>query len=183
MPGPATRPEHRPRRDAGRSGPSPGLTLIELVVALAVLAVLGTLALPNLGARLDRSRVEAAAEALAADINEARFEAARQGRAIHLQVNSGPGWCWSVATADACPCGSGQGCQLRASTEKDHPGVLLSAGQSLTMAADGRPQTAGEPLELQGRNGLKLRVLVSPMGRAHVCTLQGEATRHPACGG
>lgn len=164
-----------------RGGASLGLTLIELVVALAVLAVLGTLALPNLGARLDRSRVEAAAEALAADINEARFEAARQGRAMHLLVNPGPAWCWSVATADACPCGSGQGCQLRASTEKDHPGVMLSAGQPVTMAADGRPSVPAEPIELQGRGTLKLRVLVSPMGRAHVCTLQGEASRHPAC--
>jgi hypothetical protein len=100
---------------------------------------------------------------------------------MHLLVNTGPGWCWAVATADACPCGSGQGCQLRSATEHDHPGVVLAAGQMITMAADGRPHPDAAPLELHGRNGLKLRVVVTPMGRAHVCTLHGEALRHPRC--
>ena len=169
---------------AGRtSGGSAGLTLIELVVALAVLAVLGSLALPNLGARLDRGRVVAAAEALAADINETRFEAARQGRAMHLLVSTGPAWCWSVASQAPCPCGGGQACQLRMSSEKDHPGVVLAAGSTITMAPDGRPQAEPGPLELQGRNGLRLRVAVTPMGRAHVCTVHGEALRHPRCQG
>ncbi len=158
-----------------------GLTLIEIVVALAVLAVLGTLALPGLGSRMDRERVIAAAEALAADVNEARFEAARQGRPLNLQLQTGPDWCWSVATTAHCPCGSGQACQLRSARERDHPGVVLAGGEPLTMQADGRPEGAPGPIEFEGRQGLRLRVQVTPMGRAHVCAVRGESLRHPPC--
>ena len=165
---------HRPAR--GR-----GLTLIEIVVALAVLAVLGTLALPGLGARADRERVVGAAESLAADLHEARFEAARQGRALHVAAQVAPAWCWSVATAPDCPCGSGQACELRSAREPDHPGVRLAAAGAVTLGADGRAEAPGTGFELVSARGLRLRVQVSAMGRAHVCSLQGDLPRHPRC--
>lgn len=160
---------------------SRGLTLIEIVVALAVLAVLGAIALPGFGARLDRERVLGAAEALAADINEARFEAARQGRALHIRAVDGPAWCWSVATTADCPCGSGQDCQLRSARDRDHPGVVLQTQGQVELVADGRAVTAGAGFELESARGLRLRVGVGAMGRAHVCTVRGEVPRHPRC--
>ena len=82
-----------------------GLTLLELSIALALLAVLGAIAVPSLGSRLDQQRLYGAAEALVADVNEARFEAARQGRPLHVVMQSGDNWCWAVATLASCPCG------------------------------------------------------------------------------
>lgn len=52
-----------------------GLTLIELLIAVAVLGVLAALALPDLGPRMARHRLAAAAETLALDLAEARVEA------------------------------------------------------------------------------------------------------------
>jgi type IV fimbrial biogenesis protein FimT len=161
--------------------PARGLTLIEIVLALAVLAILGTLAIPTLAARMDRERLQLAAEMLSADVNEARFEAARQGRELHLQGRGGPQWCWAVATQPDCPCGSGQGCQLRSAREADHPGVELRGEAQLLMAADGRSSGASTSWELHSRRGLALRMSVGPMGRAQVCTLRGQAQRYPAC--
>ncbi len=162
-----------------------GLTLIEIVVALAVLAVLGAVALPGYGARLDRERLHGAAEALASDLNEARFEAVRQGRALHLHAIDQPAWCWTVATTRDCPCGSGQACQLRSAREHDHPGVTLRSAGHVELGADGRAATPGTAFELQSARGLRLRVSVGAMGRAHVCTLRGDvpdaALRHPPC--
>ncbi|MFO1286584.1 MAG: prepilin-type N-terminal cleavage/methylation domain-containing protein [Rubrivivax sp.] len=87
-----------------------GLTLLELAVVLAVLAVLGALALPSMAARLRGERLQTAAEMLAADIADARHEAARRGQALHIEGRAadsgGPAWCWSVATAPGCPCGN-----------------------------------------------------------------------------
>ena len=60
--------------------PTRGFTLLELVITLAVLGILSTLAMPSLGSRVDRARLVGTAEMLAADIAEARFEAARLGR-------------------------------------------------------------------------------------------------------
>lgn len=165
---------HTPRR--GR-----GLTLIEIVVALAVLALLGALAVPAFGSRLDRERLHGAAEALAADVNEARFEAARQGRALHVRAFAGPAWCWAVAHTPECPCGSGQSCQLRSARDRDHPGVTLLSPGHVELTADGRTASPGVGFELESARGLRLRVSVGAMGRAHVCAVRGEALRYPRC--
>jgi prepilin-type N-terminal cleavage/methylation domain-containing protein len=164
-----------------------GLTLTEIMVALAVLAVLGVIAIPGFGARLDRERLRGAAEGLATDLNEARFEAARQGRALHLITVDGPAWCWAVATTRDCPCGSGQGCQLRSVGQHDHPGVALRTPGHVEVGADGRTETTAAAFDLQSARGLQLRVSLSSMGRAQVCTLRGPgsgaaaAQRYPPC--
>ena len=81
--------KHQPRRSFA------GLTLLELAIAIAVMAILGSLALPPFAARLSRERLSRAAETLSADISEARFQAARKGHALHLRSQAGGDWCWS----------------------------------------------------------------------------------------
>lgn len=161
-----------------------GLTMLELCIAIAILAVLGAIAVPTLGARLDQQRLHTAAEALLADINEARFEAARQGRAMHVLMNSGDNWCWAVATQAACPCGQAQAqvqaCELRSARARDHAGVRLLQGQNLHLTATGRAEPPGSAT-LESRRGSRLRVDVQALGRARVCTLAGSTARYPAC--
>ena len=157
-----------------------GLTLLEISIALALLAVLGAVAVPSLGARLDQQRLYTAAEAMVADVNEARFEAARQGRALHVVMQTGDNWCWAVATQENCPCGQAQACELRNSQPRDHAGVRLLAGQTLHLGANGRAE-AGGSATLESRRGSRLRVDVQLLGRPRVCTLTGSAVRYPAC--
>lgn len=154
--------------------------MLELVIAMAVLAVLGALALPSLGARLDQQRLSSAAEALLADLQEARFEAVRQGRALHLVVQTGPAWCWAVAQHAACPCGQGQACELRSARPQDHAGVQLLQAQPLLLTPQGLPSAAASQT-LESRRGLQLRVDTQALGRARICTLRGPTVRYPAC--
>ncbi len=157
-----------------------GLTLLEVLIALALVAVLASLALPSMGARLDRHRVVSAAETLAADLNEARFEAARQGRTIHLLAQVGTRWCWSVATTAACPCGQAQACELRASTPVQQAGIASLEGSSLRITPQGRPEVAGA-ITLQSTRGLRLRVAMQPLGRSQVCSEGAQVPGYPAC--
>lgn len=157
-----------------------GVTLLELTVALAVLAVLGALALPSLGARLDQQRLHGAAEAWVADINEARFEAARQGRAMHVVVQAGDAWCWAVATQESCPCGQAQACELRSARPRDHAGVRLLDAQPLHLTPTGRAESAGSAT-FESRRGARLRVDVQTLGRARICAPGGASQRYPAC--
>lgn len=170
-----------------RSPPAPvshGLTLIELAIALAVLAILGAMALPSIGAQLDRQRLQASARALADDIAEARFQAARRGQVLHLQAtpggSGGAGWCWSVSASPDCPCGQPQACQLRNVRASDHPGVRLVSAQSLHLDPLGAAQ-AGTAALLESRRGERLRVDVSTLGRSRVCAAAGAWPQLPAC--
>ncbi len=157
-----------------------GLTLIELVIALAILAVLGALALPSLSARLDQQRLGTAAEMLAADINEARFEAARQGRTMHIIMEPGSGWCWAVANSGSCPCGQAQACELRSSRGQDHAGIQLVQGQTLHLQSTGQTESPGGAL-LESRNGQQLRVELQSLGRPRICAARGASTRYAPC--
>ena len=159
---------------------SHGLTLLELAIAIAVMTILGALALPAVGQRLDQHRLYGAAESLMSDLQEARFEAARLGRPLHIQMASGDAWCWSVATEAACPCGQAQPCELRSAQPKHHAGIRLVAAQSLLLGADGVPQAPGGAT-FESRQGSRLRVDLQALGRARVCTAAGPAHRYPPC--
>lgn len=170
--------------DRPRAASVRGLTLIELAITLAVLAILGAIALPSVGSSLDRQRLQASARALADDIAEARFEAARRGQALHLRAtpggSGGAGWCWSVSASADCPCGQPQACQLRNVRAADHPGVQLVSAQSLRLDPVGAAQ-AGTAALLESRRGERLRVDVSALGRSRVCAVAGAWPQLPRC--
>ena len=157
-----------------------GLTLIELAIALALIALLAVLAVPSMSAQLDQRRLVAAAETLAADMAEARFEAARQGRAVHLLVQAGSSWCWSVASAPNCPCGQRQACELRSSSANDHGAVQTLMGEGMLLTPTGAAQRAAT-VTLQSRRGARLQVQLQALGRPRICSELGPAGRYPSC--
>jgi type IV fimbrial biogenesis protein FimT len=163
---------------------SPGFTLLELAIGLAVLAILSALAVPNFGANLQRQRAQGAAEALAADVAEARFEAARRGLPLYVSGHAGKDWCWAVSTAADCPCGQAHpaACQLRGAKAADHRGVLLLNDIALRLQADGTAQSP-QTTVLESARGDRLRVEVSALGRARVCAEKGSFSRLLACSG
>jgi type IV fimbrial biogenesis protein FimT len=175
----SARRRHRP------TGRAPGLTLLELAMVLAVAAILGALAVPSLSARLERQRTQAAAEKLAGDLAEARFEAARRGQPLSVWPQPGAAWCWAVATTAACDCRDAQACLIRTVRSTDHPGVRLMQGQAVRLdplgSANGAEAGGTAAAVFETRRGERLRVTVSALGRAHVCAESGGWPRVPAC--
>lgn len=157
-----------------------GLTLIEITIALAVLAVLASLAWPAFGERTARQRLQTTAETLALDLAEARFEAARSGSAIHLVFQPGTDWCYAVARSPGCDCNGAQACQIKVVRASDAPGVVLSDAEDAAFDPAATASLGGTAV-LQGVGGAhELRVSLSPLGRARVCSPSGLAGS-PAC--
>ena len=165
-----------------RRRPAAGLTLLELMVALAIVAVLTTLALPSFGSILARHRLKAAAEQLSMDLAELRLMSAQRGETLHLNVSPGAQWCYALAVASGCDCRVPQGCQLKTVRAEDHPGVTLLDGSELRV--DARPAGMlpdGRPALLQGSQGAQLRVGLTPLGRPKVCAPQAAVAGYPGC--
>jgi type IV fimbrial biogenesis protein FimT len=150
-----------------------GFTLIELAIGLAVLAVLAAIAVPAFGERIARARLAGAAETLAADLAEARFEAAQSGQSMYLVFDGGPAWCYAVARSPGCGCREALPCQLKVARADDTPGVALAA--TVDAAFDpGTSQVSAGGATLRGVGGTQvLQVGMTPLGRARVCSPSG----------
>jgi type IV fimbrial biogenesis protein FimT len=167
-----------------------GLTLLELAIVMAVLAILGAIAMPSMAGRLRAERLQTAAEMFAADIADARHEAARRGQTLHVEAmaasssnpTAGPAWCWSVATTAACPCGdaaAAAACRLKHVPAKEHPGVHLVQTQAVHVMPDGQANPVLAAVFSAGER--QLQVQVSRFGRARVCDPAGTSSRAPRC--
>ena len=133
-------------------------------------------------AAADRARLRHAAETLAADLTEARFESAQLGKPLYLDVQPGPGWCWAVTSAPGCRCGVAQACQLKTVSEIDNAGVQLAEAHAISFDPTGTLQaTGGSDALLQSRRGERLRVSVSALGRASICAPDGVVPGYAAC--
>ena len=165
---------HRPAR-------SRGLTLLETMIALAIVGLLASLAAPGFGALVERHRLRHAAETLAADLTQARFEAARRGAALYLDARAGRDWCWAVATEPGCGCERDRACQLKSERGSDHGNVRLVEAAPATLLASGEVQAPPAPALLESGHGERLQVQLSPLGRASICSPDGAVAAYPAC--
>jgi type IV fimbrial biogenesis protein FimT len=155
---------------AATRGRQRGLTLIEIAIAIAVLAILATIASPGLAERIARQRLAGAAQTLALDLAEARLEAAQSGLPLHLVFDRGSTWCYAVARSESCGCRAAQACQLKVVRGDDAPGVSLIGAENARFEGSALPVQGGTVL-LRGAGGHhELQVGLSPLGRPRVCS-------------
>jgi type IV fimbrial biogenesis protein FimT len=79
-----------------------GFTLIELMVTLAVAAILVTIAVPGMATLVQNSRTTSQTNELVSALNLARSEAVKRGRTVTVRAEGGEfadGWCVYQGTA------------------------------------------------------------------------------------
>lgn len=155
---------------------SKGVTLIELMVTIIVLAILATIALPSFRDLAEKRRLINATEAFYADIQFARSEAVKRSRSLRINIADG---CLTVADVSASPV-----LVLTSTCIALFPAISLEA-TGLPIDLDrvrGIPSPTGGSLVITSPSGLETRVIVSRFGRVRVCS---PATKkvggYPSC--
>lgn len=160
-----------------------GVTLIELVVTIAVLAILVTLAVPSFRDLSERRALKGVADGIISAIALAKEEAIKRDQDVRVDfANFGNAVCVGASTAAAaCDCTTAGSCpvvaypsqtgDLRMVKTKTAPAFGGSGGFEIDpktgMLAD--PTDAGE-LELETPLGYAVKVQVNAMARARMCS-------------
>jgi type IV fimbrial biogenesis protein FimT len=171
--------------------PGTGLTLLELMVSISVLALLAAAAVPSFDGFLQRREMLGVSQQLVADLQGLRSAALARQEKLRLTVRSpvaGRGGCYAVHTgaADACSCDTSVRCSsaelLRGVVVPADGRVLLRANVA-SMLFDPRQGTVSPfgTVELVARDGRTLRHIVNLLGRVRVCASVGSWPEVPAC--
>jgi type IV fimbrial biogenesis protein FimT len=160
-----------------------GITLIECMIALAILAALMSIALPSFGDAMARARLRTAAEDLALGLGNARLESVRAGAGrVHVTVAPGASWCWSVGSVAGVDCSNpSPGSTVHVVRADDYPGITMTRGVSASFDGRDTLAAAGFAAEFVASNGGALRVHVTPLGRASICAPEGKSLDYPRC--
>lgn len=174
-----------------------GLTLVELLVTLTLLALLAGAALPALGALLQRRRLEGASSQLISDLQLLRTSAVARHRALRLSLQDLPeGSCRMIHDGEAGDCRCQADARLQPLTEC-RTGVTLLQAALLPRSQRLRLQSNAASLRLEPRHGTltptatieiasedstqRLRHVVSLLGRIRVCAPAAPVPGVPAC--
>jgi type IV fimbrial biogenesis protein FimT len=169
-----------------------GLSLIELCVCLAVIAILLSQAVPAMEQFKQGQRLDLIAQTLMTDLQQARSEAVQRGDTVHLRFSRhSQGSCYLMHTGDSgqCTCDdSGQAtCAATARLIKrewiaaSQRIALRSNVNSMSFQARQGTVTSTGSIDISDSAGPTIRHIVSIAGRVRTCSPNGGVTRLPVC--
>lgn len=145
-----------------------GISMIEIMVTIAIVAVLAAVAMPGMTSLIASQRLKAASSDLHTSLLLARSEAIKRNTEIEV-TPSASGWAggWTVQRAD----GDGDAMEVHGS----FPAITISGPDALSYTGNGRLEGAASPeFELTGEGTDNVRcVKVDLSGR--------PSTRRSAC--
>ena len=153
-----------------------GVTLIELMLGIALLGIIATLAMPSLTAFLDRSRLQGAIQALDADLQWARSEAVKRNAVIRVEFTPGLPWRYGLRDAANAEIKHVEGSAFHKTTMDP---LALGGGNALWLQPNRGAVTtpAGLPLDsrvvFQSAQGRVACVQFNQLGRTQLCSPAG----------
>ncbi|WP_159051734.1 GspH/FimT family pseudopilin [Thauera aromatica] len=160
-------------------------SLVELMVAIAVLGIIAAIAAPSMIDMIAKRRVVGALEETFSLLHLARSEAIKQSRQIRVTISGGAAAGWLVGLSQGtAPCTGADDCQImeggtavtRMSAPANYPGVALGAGEeSTSFVFDSRGLASGlgvsgATLDFTSEGGWTARIVINPIGRIRPCS-------------
>lgn len=180
---------------------SSGITLVEVMVALAVLGIVMALAAPSLADMLNKQRMRAVAAEISTDLAYARAESGLRPQNVYVGFRKGNGVsCYTIqlfGSVGQCNCTLAEGQSCMNSNAPELKTMRLAQNSGVEFDANGTfptnrrllnfnsPQmTTSVPdfeVILKDRRGTKLRLYLNGMGRVVTCAPDNNFGGVPAC--
>lgn len=173
-----------------------GVTLIELMVTIAVIAILVTTAIPSFIENIEKRKLRGAAETLYAELQFAKMEAIKTNTPVRVDftVTNASTWCYGVSTSD-CDCTTANSCVING-VEKvirstDYTNISVDATSASPPWGSGGASFS--PLRSSVASGgatfysdhFAVRVTTSGLGRVKICNATGmpkaDFGGYPSC--
>ena len=170
--------------------PESGVTLVEIMATVAVLAILAAVGWPMMSDFLHSRRLLGVSQSYGTDFYWARSLAVQNNEHVNLQFGtSAAGSCYMVFTgvSTACKCHvvpacNANGKELRLVLLPAADGVdLVSKSAAVRIEPTRGAVTPTLTVELTGSTGQQIKHVTNIMGRTRVCTPGGAAMGMPAC--
>lgn len=169
-----------------------GISAVEIMVVVALIAVLAAVAVPSFGPMVDKYRVKTMASSVAAILQFARSEAVKSNTPVFVAAASGANSCVGARRAVVCDCtvtdtAAANYCEFKLLNAGDFSGVQVSAaafgGNAYTRFDPVRGLVDGGSLSLTSRGGRQITVRLSGLGRVKFCSPAGASnvSEYPAC--
>lgn len=165
-----------------------GLTFIELLLALAILAILMGLSLPPCLTYIDKNKLGSLTRQLVEALNTTKQLAIMKGTPHYLNIRTDASTavanqsCWVISESQDCDClATPERCQSNyAQFNADVDEVLISTNRPRLSFSPLFGKTNGATYRLS-IGELMIHIIVSSQGRIRVCIASGESTIYAAC--
>jgi len=159
-----------------------GFTLTELMITIAILGIVASMAVPSFVNILERNRLKEVAEGLKSDLMWMRTETIK--RSCNLQVTFTPAtWNYTIfRTAGTCNCPAGGGsCTDITVNGSQFTGITMTNPVSLSDSTSelfdfrrGAVSIANSGNAQLNSSNYSVKVVVSTLGRIRICNIAGS---------
>jgi prepilin-type N-terminal cleavage/methylation domain-containing protein len=152
-----------------------GLTLLELLVALSIIAVLALVSIPLFIDFIKEYRLSAAANSLYFNLQLARTEAVKRNANVYVSFTTGDTWCLGIGTS-ACNCAIANNCNIASEsyTSSQQLSLSVSGYASNTIIFEpthGAANSSGSvTFTIYGQSSPLITTSISRLGALTVCS-------------
>jgi prepilin-type N-terminal cleavage/methylation domain-containing protein len=170
-----------------------GFTLLELMITLAILAVILSIGVPSMQSAMEKRRTVSAAEAIYSQIQLARSESISRSSTLFMNISGGSTWAIGFGTDQNCdPTDNNPACtlpdqdnanaitQLLTSADHNNVSVTTTSNQITFSPQRGTATNATISVNSSGNMGYIVNVVVGILGQVSLCSPNTDPTNYVA---
>jgi len=158
-----------------------GFTLTELMITVAIIGILASIAVPSFQDMIERNRLKEAVEGVKSDLMWMRTETIKRSCNLQISFTPATGSYSIFRTAGTCSCPAGANCVDKAVNGSSYTGVTMTnpvvLSDSTTELFDFRRGAVAVAnvgnVQLNSTN-YHIKAVVSQTGRVRICNINGQ---------